>query len=184
MTRWKAIAATAAVVLLGFLFVPVRYTEVCGFERGGFFFPRGPCYKQFENLAGMAVHPILSIFLGLTLLVLAFVWLLRKPSPRVINRIMEGKGVFFVLGRAFLFVCLGAFLISLFFVAPLWILERIDAPGPSWFEWMSLALVVGLWFFLVAFGPNKVGGKPWRGSRQPSALLGPDREPPPDSRRY
>ena len=54
-------------------------------------------------------------------------------------------------------------------------------------EWPVIAVVgifIALLIFVAVFGPNKVKGKQWRGERRPSALLGPDKEDPPDSRRY
>jgi hypothetical protein len=40
-----------------------------------------------------------------------------------------------------------------------------------------------LLIFIAVFGPNKVKGKPWRGWKQPSTQMGPERPDPPDSRR-
>ena len=50
---------------------------------------------------------------------------------------------------------------------------------------LSLAgAILLLLVFLAIFGPNKVNGKTWRGWREPSAMMGPDRPDPPDSRRF
>jgi hypothetical protein len=54
-------------------------------------------------------------------------------------------------------------------------------------DWVPLVLVIGLpillLVFVAVFGPNKVRGRKWRGWRQPSAMMGPDRPEPPDARR-
>ena len=182
MKRWKAVAAAAGLLFFVFVLVPVRYTNVCGFERGGLHFPRD-CYKQYESLSGIGVHPVLAIFVVMCVLVAGLAWLLRRPSPRFINRIMAGRGFGFLLARALLYIGSGALLIGVFFVAPLWVIELTDSTEYEWHQWAALGMVFAIYTFLIAFGPRDAWSRRWGSSRHPSALLGPDREPPPDSRR-
>ena len=162
-----------------FILMPVRYRDVCVFVQGD-----RRCYKQYVSPSGVEVHPILAVFAVMCVVLAAFMWLYRRPSPPFVNRLMEGRGWRFTVLRWLVYVAIGALVIGVFFVAPLWVIEHFDAPTTSWKDWAPMALIAALWTFLIAFGPNDVGGKPWRGHQQPSAFLGPDRQPPPDSRRY
>lgn len=54
----------------------------------------------------------------------------------------------------------------------------------DWVVVFWVAIPIALLIFVGVFGPNKVKGKQWRGERRPSTMLGPDKEDPPDSRRY
>ncbi len=181
MTRWRVLAAIAVVIALAVVFVPVSQGSVCGFERGGLHFPRS-CYTEYRNVLGFAVHPLLTVAVTLSLIVAGLVLLLRRPSPPFINSIMEGRGARFALLRALLFVASGAALIVTFFVVPLFVLEQTTEM--AWYEWAWIGLIPAIYVFLIAFGPRDAWGRRWGSSRHPSALLGPDREPPPDSRRY
>lgn len=54
----------------------------------------------------------------------------------------------------------------------------------DWLTWFWVVMPIALLIFVAIFGPNKVKGKKWRGEREPSVMLGPERPDPPDSRRY
>ncbi len=54
----------------------------------------------------------------------------------------------------------------------------------DWAVVFWIGIPVALLLFVAIFGPNKVKGKKWRGWREPSVMTGPERKPPPDSRRY
>ena len=51
----------------------------------------------------------------------------------------------------------------------------------DWLTWFWVLMPLALLVFVAVFGPN---GKKWRGERKPSVLTGPDKEDPPDSRRF
>jgi hypothetical protein len=53
-----------------------------------------------------------------------------------------------------------------------------------WLGWVMLGVFLAFMIFLIIWGPVNVKGKKWRGHREPSALLGPDRRDESKERRH
>ena len=178
----KQLAIAALLVVAVLLFAPVSFDYACEYEPGGID-TVGTCMKQFRSPAGISAHPLVAIFLGLCFVTAGMAWLLKRPAPHFIDALMSGKGWRFTIARWLLYVLLSAGLLLVYIFVPILILDRLDTRYTG-YAWLLTIAPLATYFFLVVFGPNDVGGKPWRGSRQPSALLGPDRADPPDARRY
>ncbi|MGH2756777.1 MAG: hypothetical protein ACRDI3_03210, partial [Actinomycetota bacterium] len=177
---WKVGAVLVGLAILVAL-VPIGRESVC--YEGVTFADGDSCFVRFRTVGNLSLHPIVMIGLTIGLATAGLYWLLRLPAPRLVVVLMEGHGLRFRLLRGLLFTFLGAAFLFVFVILPLviiWLAEGME----RWRGWAWVGSLGLLYIFVIAFGPNNVGGRPWRGYRQASVYLGPDRSDPPDSRRY
>jgi hypothetical protein len=178
--RWKVGASVVGLAILLAL-VPVGRETVC--YDGVTFADGDSCFVRFRTLGNLSIHPIVMIGLTLLLAIAGFFWILRLPAPRFVLALMDGKGPRFSLLRGLFYTSIGVGLICIFVILPLLIISLAEGMQ-RWRGWAWVGFLSLVYIFLIAFGPNKVGGRPWRGHKQPSVYLGPDRADPPDSRRH